>query len=749
MGATAAAAGAQGRLAVQVVDSASGNQLAGVVVSVWTPPPGGRRLVERLTGGDGRAVFPSVPASAVVLRVRRIGYVPYESPVVRVGAGGGGGDPVVVRLPARRVVLPSVAVMAADPRCTSGFGRAGGALALWTEIQASLASAELADAAAEQLVPVYRTERLLDEDGRELYREPPLPVAARPAFEGASPAELSLHGYVAMEGGGAGATFLAPGVAVLRSDEFEREHCFQVVAEPPAADSLRGLLGLAFEPIRGRRVPDVAGVLWVDTAAAALRHVTFRYTRTPSGMAARHAGGDVRLGPLPSGAWGVRSWELRMPLRTGRPTGEPGPFLSGVREMPAASAHYVALGATIRDPAAEGTPSGPSAATGLDGVVAGTGIRCDEYGASACLRHAFDYQRGAGLPDSPARAAAYYLGACRGGPSARLRDGSRGGRGAAMVDTSEIERRAVALEARLDKRAGGRGGMAEADLAADEREEYERRAQLDGCVRAALAVLGDEGATPAAHADAATLLAAACDEIEPIACTLRGLLGLAGAATVADSAVAAAQLRRGCAGHHSEGCRALFRLRPDIDPDTLRLRGARGKPGPTAADLLDTWAHGRLGADRRGLGVEAGPYAAEAARLRAQLPFAEVEAFAKGILIRIWPNRSMRGRLPPAELVREGALAALVDAVGVTPGRRITVVVHEDEPVPGSWSRLRNRNVRRLGEEYGQAWREELARRGVERRRINIVVRGYSDPLASNESLLGREQNRRVEILVQ
>src|SRR5205085_3391929 len=123
---------------------------------------------------------------------------------------------------------------------------------------------------------------------------------------------LSDSGY--MRAAPDGTTFYGPDELVLASDEFVRDHCFDVVRGAEGGRAA-GLLGLRFTPTR-RRASDIAGVLWVDPASAALQHLDFWYEdpRLPGAAhGAERSGGQVVFGRLPMGHWIVTAWRLRMP----------------------------------------------------------------------------------------------------------------------------------------------------------------------------------------------------------------------------------------------------------------------------------------------------------------------------------------------------------------------------------------------------------------------------------------------------
>ncbi|MFB3111138.1 MAG: carboxypeptidase regulatory-like domain-containing protein, partial [Gemmatimonadales bacterium] len=105
-------------------------------------------------------------------------------------------------------------------------------------------------------------------------------------------------------------SYYAPDADVLRDDSFLSTHCFRVVRDPRGHPSL---VGLAFEPVRGRRLTDVKGTLWIDEQSSELRSLEFSYTNLPYDLSDKRLGGTVEFMPLPSGEWIVHRWQIRMP----------------------------------------------------------------------------------------------------------------------------------------------------------------------------------------------------------------------------------------------------------------------------------------------------------------------------------------------------------------------------------------------------------------------------------------------------
>jgi len=106
--------------------------------------------------------------------------------------------------------------------------------------------------------------------------------------------------------------YWAPDAAVLLSDPFLDSHCFRIRSDE---DRAPGLIGLAFQPIRGRDVPTISGTLWIDPNTAQLEWLDFQYRNLnlPEALMAGPLGGTVRFEALPNGTWIVNSWRIRMP----------------------------------------------------------------------------------------------------------------------------------------------------------------------------------------------------------------------------------------------------------------------------------------------------------------------------------------------------------------------------------------------------------------------------------------------------
>jgi hypothetical protein len=104
--------------------------------------------------------------------------------------------------------------------------------------------------------------------------------------------------------------YYGPDAEVLMSEAFLRDHCFTVV---DGGRERPGFVGLAFEPVKNRRLPDVRGTIWLDGRSFQLQLLDFQYTQIPAAQYAERVGGQVYFARMPSGAWVVRRWFIRMP----------------------------------------------------------------------------------------------------------------------------------------------------------------------------------------------------------------------------------------------------------------------------------------------------------------------------------------------------------------------------------------------------------------------------------------------------
>lgn len=288
----------------QLTDSISRAPLAGAFITLIDEH--GAEKARTITNHAGEFLL-SAPAGTYRIRSKRIGFRPFLSAPLTLRSGEtisfiAAVDPIPVPL--------SELVVAGERQCDV----AGGAslAAMWDEIREALAAVSWTSRDPGYWYDMADFRRELTASGRPRrpdstwhdvgYRR--VPIRSAPAEE------LEREGYIVRNEDG-GFTYRAPDADVLLSDPFLRTHCFETKSGRGETD---GLFGLAFAPARGRTLPDVTGTLWVDRKTAELHHLEFTYTRLPQEVVTPRAGGRVEFLRVPSGAWIVRDWVIRMPL---------------------------------------------------------------------------------------------------------------------------------------------------------------------------------------------------------------------------------------------------------------------------------------------------------------------------------------------------------------------------------------------------------------------------------------------------
>ncbi len=291
----------------RLVEAGSGEPIPGAVVRLLDTTQ-----VERawsLTAGDGGFHFEGTPPGDYRIEVERIGFETWRSSVLSVPAAVTLRR--VIRVPVRPVVLSGIQVRGEARGECRGRGAGSHALAtVWTEVRKALEiTARTANEPGDRF-QLRRYDRDLDRSlrvdkatrsegtkvGRASYRSVPVDRLIEAGFVSGTP--------------GGEREFHAPDAPLLLSDAFGRTHCFGLV---PGRDSTTGDVGLAFRPTRDRALPEIEGTLWVDTATARLRMLTYHYTQLGEAYPDSLAHGRVEYRALPGGEWVVDRWWIRVP----------------------------------------------------------------------------------------------------------------------------------------------------------------------------------------------------------------------------------------------------------------------------------------------------------------------------------------------------------------------------------------------------------------------------------------------------
>ncbi len=351
-----------------------GTGVPGAVVGLLS---GSKQVAQVLTDDLGNFEI-AVPAPGTYsLRAMRVGFKSTTSAPFGVTAG----ETVEKRLTASSAAsrLTDV-VVSANRRCVRGVGEGSEVAKLWDEAKVVLYATSLTQDKRAFETKVTHHERGLDKSGARVDWEKSWDewaAVSENAFASIPAEELSKHGYVHRDPVNAEEyVYYAPDAHILLSETFLSDHCFRVQRSTASRDTL---VGLAFEPLKERNLPDVKGVLWLDAGSAKLLYLDFVYTKLVRKLPRDKFGGRVSFSQLPSGAWFVNKWGIRMPILVqtrlpGRDSSVPGGVLVsaprvgqvyvGMRER---GAEVVPLGiqSVATDSARrEAAASGTSSATG-------------------------------------------------------------------------------------------------------------------------------------------------------------------------------------------------------------------------------------------------------------------------------------------------------------------------------------------------------------------------------------------------
>lgn len=326
-----------------VVDAVAGAPARGALVTLLGADGG--RIAPTLVGEDGAYTVAAPGAGSYRVRVDLIGYETWMSGALAIGPA----DTLAldVRLPLKRAELAPITVQD-EARCETQPQQVPRMLAIWEEIRRALTISDLSTRRG--LVPldleVVESRRGFGGRTQQVRRRTrsagSRPWAVRP------PAELAARGFVREDEGAF--EFVGPDAPILLSSEFVETHCFRSVRRRALFGG--GAVGLAFEPVPGRTVPDVQGTIWLDARTSELRTVDFTFVNLTGAMrAAGTAKGSLAFARQPSGAWYVRSWSLELP-RGNAARGVAVPVGTLASRRPAAVLRGVVFDSTLGEPLA-------------------------------------------------------------------------------------------------------------------------------------------------------------------------------------------------------------------------------------------------------------------------------------------------------------------------------------------------------------------------------------------------------------
>jgi hypothetical protein len=289
----------------QVHDQVTGLPVRGVFVVLADAKGTGRYGL--LTDSTGQFIIRAPAAGSYQLTAQRLGYQTVTPTVFNLNPGEV--RTIALELPVQALRLPELSARG-DRRCGSDRERAVETARLWEEARKALAVAAWLESQQGAQFRVRRFEHRLNRALQPIADEIMsfMMLDGQQAFHAAPVDSLMQLGFVQRRGN-EDFDFYGPDAELLTSSAFLDQHCFWVAR----ARNRPGLIGLGFEPIRGRRVSDIRGVLWLDEHSAALRFVEYDFVNMGFSIDARFAGGRTDYQQLPNGAWLVSRWEIRMP----------------------------------------------------------------------------------------------------------------------------------------------------------------------------------------------------------------------------------------------------------------------------------------------------------------------------------------------------------------------------------------------------------------------------------------------------
>ena len=253
-----------------VLESGSSVPLGGVLVSLLDDA--GERVRATLSDDAGRFYFEVGRFGQYSLRAERIGLQTTTSASFDVF----GSEPVVRRvlMGDRAIEIEGLVVDSRIQQCRIDSREAVQIQRWWQEVRTALDVSSVVQSAGLARFEIDRferewgpkLERLVSETNRS-----EVSLTDRP-FVSAEAGFLARGGFVQGDLQGQ-REYYAPDADVLLSSVFLAQHCFSIEEH----DDDERLIGLAFEPIEERDVPDITGVLWVDSTTAELRTLDFRY----------------------------------------------------------------------------------------------------------------------------------------------------------------------------------------------------------------------------------------------------------------------------------------------------------------------------------------------------------------------------------------------------------------------------------------------------------------------------------------
>lgn len=283
---------------------------------------------------EGRASL-EAPPGTYRIRVERMDVESWTSEPLTVE--GGPSEERTIRVPLRPVTLPGLDVAADDGRCPGTRGERRRGYERYQEVVEALRPVARMESSDRYVFQVRVEEEFIQ--GKDLRSYEPVPTRTtlipRPIAT-LGPDLLVERGYI-QPGREGSLDYYAPTAATVGSEPFAHSHCFRAI-EDEAGDRI----GVAFEPLPGRKVPDVEGEVWLRGDTRVPLTLEFGYTglnrilnqyevpKIVADVRQRKSddrrlhirrnidddpyGGQLVFEQIEDGSWITRQWRIRMPI---------------------------------------------------------------------------------------------------------------------------------------------------------------------------------------------------------------------------------------------------------------------------------------------------------------------------------------------------------------------------------------------------------------------------------------------------
>ena len=303
-------------------EAGSGTVIDGALVVALDE--GNVRVAGTLSGADGAFRITLPEPGRYRVQAERIGYETRPSEPIAVAAGE-----TVTRtldIPTRAISLEGISVQA-ERRCRVRPEEGMLAATLWEEARKALEATAFTGRERLLRFSAVRYTRELDRAGRVRAEESSSYTGYGDAPFAAMEVDRLLEtGFVEERNGER--IYYAPDAHTLVSDDFLDSYCFRGVEAGP--DDPEGAVGLAFEPVGRRGGPaGISGTLWIDRSSSELRMLEYTYLDREVRRWRSQIGGQVEFRRLPTGAWMIPRWWIRMPQIEQRSERAPIPGTTG------------------------------------------------------------------------------------------------------------------------------------------------------------------------------------------------------------------------------------------------------------------------------------------------------------------------------------------------------------------------------------------------------------------------------------